>query len=302
MDKLVEHYGVVLGESTIARITQGHAKTICETAPPPKDWPTQAGTKTAIIVEIDGGMVPIVKIETTQSDKRKGKTLQWQEAKICLAHQQGSKTLAYGGTFQGSVDTAGQCLFGCAVQAGVGTATPVHGVGDGAQWIADQIEDKFGAQGTFLVDFFHACDYLSAAGKAIVSSEQQQKMWMNEQKARLKTNQAHQVLQELQTHMEPPTTQDSDAPVRQCHRYLNNRTGQLDYEGAIKRGLPIGSGEIESAHRYIVQQRLKRPGAWWCPDNAEHMLALRLNRANRQWATYWQRISGKQPSQVTTSL
>ena len=119
---------------------------------------------------------------------------------------------------------------------------------------------------------------------------------MNEQKARLKTNQANQVLQELQTHMEPPTTQDSDAPVRQCHRYLNNRTGQLDYQGAIKRGLPIGSGEIESAHRYIVGQRLKRPGAWWCPDNAKHMLALRLNRANRQWATYWQRISGKQPS------
>ena len=245
-------------------------------------------------------MVPIVKIDTTQSDKRKGKTLQWQEAKICLAHQQGSKTLAYGGTFQGGVDTAGQCLFDCAVQAGFGTATPVHGVGDGAQWIADQIEDKFGAQGTFLVDFFHACDYLSAAGKAIVSSEQQQKMWINEQKARLKTNQANQVLQELQTHMEPPTTQDSDAPVRQCHRYLNNRTGQLDYQGAIKRGLPIGSGEIESAHRYIVQQRLKRPGAWWCPDNAEHMLALRLNRANRQWTTYWQRISCKQASQVTT--
>jgi hypothetical protein len=51
MDKIVEHYGVVLGESTIARITQGHAKKIFETAPPPKDWPTQGGTKTAIIVQ-----------------------------------------------------------------------------------------------------------------------------------------------------------------------------------------------------------------------------------------------------------
>ena len=188
------------------------------------------------------------------------------------------------------------------MQVGFGTDTAVHGVGDGAQWIADQIEDKFGARGTFLVDFFHTCDYLSAAGKAIVSSEQHQDRWMNEQKTRLKTDQINQVLQELKMHMQPPTIQDSDAPVRQCHRYLSNRTGQLDYQGAIKRGLPIGSGEIESAHRYIVQQRLKRPGAWWCPDNAEHMLALRLNRANRQWATYWQRISGKQPSQVATSL
>ena len=32
MDKLVEHYGVVLSESTIARITEGHARKIFETA------------------------------------------------------------------------------------------------------------------------------------------------------------------------------------------------------------------------------------------------------------------------------
>jgi len=52
--------------------------------------------------------------------------------------------------------------------------------------------------------------------------------------------------------------------------------------------LPIGSGKIESAHRYLVQQRLKRPGAWWAPDNAEAMLALRVARANGRWSAYWQ--------------
>jgi hypothetical protein len=98
MDKLVEHYGIVLSESTIARITEGHAKRIFETAPPAQGWPTQEGISTAIIVETDGGMVPIVDIDPTQSDKRKGKTLRWQEAKICLAHPQGSKTLVFGGT------------------------------------------------------------------------------------------------------------------------------------------------------------------------------------------------------------
>ena len=302
MDKLVEHYGVVLGESTIARITEGHAKRIFETAPPAQDWPTQEGTSTAIIVQTDGGMVPIVDIDANQGDKRKGKTLRWQEAKLCLAHPQGSKTLVFGGTLQGDVDTAGQRLFDCAVQAGFGTGTSIHGVGDGAPWIADQVEKKFGAQGSYLVDFFHACDYLSAAGKAIVSSEQEQKIWMDEQKVRLKTNQADEVLQALRTHLELPAVPDSEAPVRQCHRYLFNRRDQLNYQGAIKRELPIGSGEIESAHRYIVQQRMKRPGAWWCPHNAEHMLALRLNRANRQWDSYWHPISDKQHDQITTSV
>ena len=82
---------------------------------------------------------------------------------------------------------------------------------------------------------------------------------------------------------------DSEAPVRQCHRYLSQRREQLDYHRALERDLPIGSGEIESAHRYIVQQRLKRPGAWWRAANADHMLALRLNRANRRWDAYWAR-------------
>ena len=302
MDKLVEHYGLELSESTISRITQGHAKRIFETAPPAQGWPTQAGIDTAIIVEMDGGMVPVVDIDPTQSDKRKGKTLRWQEAKLCLAHPQGSNTLVFGGTLLGNVDTAGQCLFDCAVQAGFGTGTPVHGVGDGARWIADQVENKFGAQGSYLVDLFHVCDYLSAAGKAIVGAEQEQKTWLERQKERLKTNQANEVLQELQPHLESPAVQDGDAPVRQCHRYLSNRREQLDYQSAIKRGLPIGSGEIESAHRYVVQQRLKRPGAWWRPHNAQHMLALRLARANRQWGSYWQRISDAQRDQITTSV
>jgi hypothetical protein len=38
-----------------------------------------------------------------------------------------------------------------------------------------------------------------------------------------------------------------------------------------------GKGEIESTHRYIVQLRLKLPGAG---ANAKSMLALCLNRAN----------------------
>ena len=248
-------------------------------------------------------MLPIVETDPTQTDKRTGKKLLWREAKIGLAHAKGSKTLTFGGTLQGDVDTAGQCLFDCAIhQAGFGTDTPIHGVGDGAPWIADQIEKKFGTQGHYLVDFFHVCDYLSAAGKAINRDEQAYKGWMDEQKARLKTQQANAVLQALQTHLEAPAVQDSDAPVRQCHRYLNHRTDQLNYQDAIKRDLPIGSGEIESAHRYIVQQRMKRPGAWWRAHNAEHMLALRLNRANHQWDSYWQNTSKNQLGQVTTSL
>jgi len=81
-----------------------------------------------------------------------------------------------------------------------------------------------------------------------------------------------------------------DAPVRACSRYISNRTELLDYQGALAADLPIGSGEIESAHRYVIQSRLKRAGAWWTLDNLDNMLALRILRANREWEDYWSEV------------
>ena len=290
MDKLVEHYGIVIAESTIRRITEGHAQQIFEAAPSvggAEAWPQQRGSSAVLIAEMDGGMVPIVEPDANQADQRKGKKLQWKEAKLCLVHAQGSATPVYGGTLQGDVATAGQKLFDCARQAGFGRGTQVHAVGDGAPWIADQVEEQFGAQGSYLLDFYHVCDYLAAVAEAMITDPAGRKAWMDEQKTRLKTQRSDELLGLLERHLEPPTVEDSQAPVRQCHRYLSQRREQLDYQGALERDLPIGSGEIESAHRYIAQQRLKRPGAWWRAANADHMLALRLNRANRQWETYW---------------
>ena len=286
MDKLIEHYGVLLNESTIRRITEGHAQTIFETLVLQEAWPEQPGCN-VVIAEMDGGMVPIVEPDATQEDQRKGKQLQWKEAKICLAHAQGSRTPVYGGTLQGDVDQAGRQLFHCATAAGFGKHSHLHAVGDGAEWISGQVEERFGAQGSYLVDFYHVCDYLSAAAQAIQVDKDAAAGWMERQKEHLKNQRIGEVIQTLQAHLEASTILDADAPVRRCHRYLSHRLPQLNYQAAIACDLPIGSGEIESAHRYIVQQRLKRPGAWWRAANAEHMLALRLNRANGQWKVYW---------------
>jgi hypothetical protein len=285
-DKLVEHYGILLPESTIRRLTEAHAQAIYTTAPVDETWPDAVGCRT-VIVEMDGGMVPIVEADTAQTDRRKGKTLQWKEAKLCLAHAAGSQTLSYGGTLQGDVEEAGKQLFASAKKAGFGKMTQVHAVGDGAEWIARQVEERFGCQGGYLVDFYHVCDYLGAAATAIYPEAAAAKAWFNQQKNALKTGRRGDVIESLQGYLEAGDVPDSQAAARSCHRYLSRRQDQLDYPKALANGLPIGSGEIESAHRYIVQKRLKLPGSWWCAANAEHMLALRLNRANRQWNDYW---------------
>jgi hypothetical protein len=61
----------------------------------------------------------------------------------------------------------------------------------------------------------------------------------------------------------------------------------LDYKSVLVAGLSIGSGEIESAHRCVIQIRLKIAGAWWKVENAAKMLALRIVRANGDWEKHW---------------
>lgn len=293
MDKLVEHYGVVLGESTIRRITQHHGQCMHERSGGcPQGLPEKVVGRQTFIVEADGSMVPTVSLRAdtadARADRRKGKRTQWQEVKLSLAHAHGSQQLFFGATLDGDVATAGKQLRACAKRAGFAADHRVHALGDGAPWVAQQVKQRFGSQGSYLVDFYHVCDYLAAAAKAIEDQPAAQQHWLDEQKHRLKTaGGLDAVLRTLQGHLEPAETAEDDAPVRQCWRYLNNRQDQLDYPGAIDKGLPIGSGEIESAHRYVIQRRLKLPGAWWSAANATSMLALRLNRANGEWQSYW---------------
>jgi hypothetical protein len=93
------------------------------------------------------------------------------------------------------------------------------------------------------------------------------------------------------TDIEPKIVEEGKAPVRACYRYISNRPNQLDYQGAQSQDLPIGSGEVESAHRYVIQKRLKIAGAWWCMRNAKSMIALRVIRANNLWNQYWKKVA-----------
>ena len=74
-------------------------------------------------------------------------------------------------------------------------------------------------------------------------------------------------------------------------KYLSRFRDALHYDKYRSLGLPIGSGEIESAHRYIPQKRLKIPGATWHPDTINPMLALRVIRANDWWPDFWHQLS-----------
>ncbi len=286
--KLKEHYGIELPTHAARTVTLNHAHIMAEKRT--KVLGRIANSpQPCVISETDGSMVPIVQTCPTQKDKRKHKQMSYREARLTLAHEQGSRTPTFSATL-GNVKTAGAHISHCIRKVGIDAKTYIHGVGDGAPWIANQLEEQFGSQVHYLVDFYHVCEYLAAAASSC--SKGTEKAWVEQQKALLKDNRAQSVLINLLPYIEPVEVKEEDAVVRTCHRYLQNRLHQLDYKGALAKGLPIGSGEIESAHRYVIQKRLKIQGAWWLEKNAEDMLALRTVCANHEWDDYWKTLAG----------
>lgn len=286
-DKLMEHYGITAPISSVRNITFQHAEVILAQQRKELGHAVMPAQE-VIISETDGSMVPMVTprplMEGEVVDRRKGKTLSYREARLTLAHAQGSVTPVYAAII-GDVDEVGCHMSHCINLVGSDKKTKIHAVGDGAPWIADQIDKHFGEQGAYLIDFYHLCEYLSAA--APCCSPDTIDSWRKKQETLLKNNLALDVLLALKPYIEPANIDDAQAPVRSCYRYINNRLQQLNYKSAIEKGLPIGSGEIESAHRYVIQKRLKIAGAWWSEENIKAMLALRINRANNNWNDYW---------------
>jgi hypothetical protein len=276
--KLTEHYGFEFCPEHIRKITLSHANKAGDfmgIAQKASDGP---GVN-QLIAESDGGMVPIVHVEGALKDKRKNRKVCWKEARLCFSREM-DKAKGYFRATMKSVDDLGDMWFSSAVAAGLGNKTKIHSLGDGAPWIRDQADRVFGTQGSYLVDFYHLSEYLSAA--ATSCSPDKPMEWLRTQQIHLKEGNLYLTLQELEKCID-----DGIETVVDCYRYMTNRLLQFDYLGAILSNLPIGSGEIESGHKHVIQKRLKKAGAWWSEENANSMLQLLTLRANDLWGAYW---------------
>jgi hypothetical protein len=247
-----------------------------------------------LIAEMDGTNVPVVimpeKTEKTSiKDRRKLRRVGWREARLSLARRPESVTARYRATL-GTVSEAGEQLKACFIEAGGGRQTRLHCVGDAAPWIINQVEQCFGEQASYLIDFFHVSEYLSEAAEEIAREKKGE--WLKEQQEKMKENRASEVIEMLREvrSSRRKEEEESESAVRVCQRYLSNHEQYFDYRRALEEGLPIGSGEVEGGHRWVIQKRLKLSGAWWKEENAEKMLALRVVRANDEWQSYWAEV------------
>jgi hypothetical protein len=80
---------------------------------------------------------------------------------------------------------------------------------------------------------------------------------------------------------------DARARVDACANYLLKYTAYLRYDRYLQQGLPIATGVIEGACRYLVKDRMDRTGARWSLQGAEAVLRLRALRTSGDFDAYW---------------
>src|SRR5437588_8799910 len=64
----------------------------------------------------------------------------------------------------------------------------------------------------------------------------------------------------------------------------------LDYARFRRRGLPMGSGAVESAIRRVINLRIKGPGLMWEKENAEAMVQLRAAVLSGRWEELCEKV------------
>lgn len=151
---------------------------------------------------------------------------------------------------------------------------------DGAEWIRHYIQDRF-PQATHSLDYFHAVEKLAEFSKMRFPDETRRQRWMEGQEAELSAGNVAPVLETLGKRV--PLTKTAREARDALKTYYRNTVDRMAYGQYRARGLMIGSGPMEAAHRTVLQARMKRSGQHWSTPGAKHVINLRVALKSGRW-------------------
>ena len=188
-------------------------------------------------------------------------------------------------------EVTGERMYACALLAGLGDNTRVHGVFDMGTWIRTQFQAQFSeAQHSACCDIYHVYEYLADAASALFPRDENlRKDWLSVMRPWLKESQSDQVAQQLCAHLcRPgcPKDDHGDCRAQVALRYLDHFQSYMDYARFIAEELPIGSGEAEGSIRHLIRRRLDIPGAWR-EDHVDMLCALLSIKSSGWWDDFW---------------
>jgi hypothetical protein len=227
-----------------------------------------------LVVEVDGSQLPIRGEEP------------WKEAKVGVVYRHDVKTrkpvegsARYVAVVNGMAEFA-PVLEDALVVEDVDEVPTILALGDGAicNW---RLFDQLVPDAIQILDWYHALQHAVDCGKALLGDESPLlPLWQARSEMLLAAGDAEAFIEELMACIpllprRRPSNVNPTEALNNLVRYYRTNKDRMRYRLFKEHGFPIGSGAAESAHRHVLQVRMKRAGQRWAMRNARKMARLR---------------------------
>ena len=283
------------GQRVMAQITDELQGLVAGTLPSAEPLAAELAAL-PLVIGADGVMVPLRPQPGTPSGKTR-----WREVKVAILARVGERLTRHGqrvtGLAQrrlvavlGTIDALTPRLWLEAVRQPVHTAVRVVWLSDGGRGFWTVCQRCFQALGaTAILDFYPAAQNLYKGAAAWLDGRTRAcQQWFTGLRHRLRHGHEHQVLAELAALVEAPSLPASAREtLTNLYNYLKTHADPIHYDRFKAAGLPIGSGLVESACKWLIQQRFKGVGMRWSEPGFNHLLHLRLAWVNQRFESFF---------------
>jgi len=224
----------------------------------------------------------------------------WKEVKTCVVYAIDAAGKATGRktyySTQAPHDVFGHKVVTEALRRGLHTASEVVFLGDGAKWIWNLCAREF-PKAVQVLDWYHAVEHLWEVGRAhFGETSELLTPWVKAREGELYEGRTETVIAAIRAMakkagMAPKGTAETDPRLilQRNVGYFTDNSSRMKYLEYRKRGIPTGSGVVESACRHVVASRLKGPGMRWDEEGAEAILHLRTLELSDRWDAFWEK-------------
>lgn len=151
---------------------------------------------------------------------------------------------------------------------------------DGAPWIRNARKTIFARKGVIqILDLFHAKENAGKFAGFVKKTEEQRKQYSDHLCSLIEKGKVQELLEEL----EPYKGQKMPTGIPNLYTYIDNNKENMNYPDYKKSGLFVGSGAMESANIYMMQNRMKLQGMRWNVITGRYMLCLKSYQESHKW-------------------
>jgi Uncharacterised protein family (UPF0236) len=151
-------------------------------------------------------------------------------------------------------------------------------INDGGTWIWKWVESSF-PNSIQILDYYHAKEHLCEFAKEYFLEEEQRKKWIDNQCEALLNKTPEVVVEAIKSLSYQKKTEQSKVKLI---NYYTTHLKRMQYKTFKEKGLLIGSGAIESAHR-VYQQRFKLSGQHWTKKGLQETIQLKSVSESKLW-------------------